>query len=77
MVVFLMRLDLTMAAKEELGRAAEARSRVRWQCRSDDFVQRSEKGKREEQGLPFNLEGEADRTFNREKMILTAHVVKK
>ena len=73
----MMRLDLTMVAEEELGRAAGAMSRVRCNGEATVFVRRSEKEKNEEQRLPFNLEGEADRPFNREKMILIVHVVEK
>jgi hypothetical protein len=40
-------------------------------------VRRSEKGKSEDQGLHFNLEGEADRSFNGEKIILTVHMAEK
>jgi hypothetical protein len=66
-----------MAVEGELEHEAGARSRVRWQWRRNGFVRRSEKGKSEEQGLPFNLEGEADRPFNGQKIILTIHVVEK
>jgi hypothetical protein len=60
-----------------LGCEARARSREHGQWQSDGVVRQSEKGKSEDQDLPFNLEGKADQPFNGNKIILTLHVAKK